>query len=280
MQSNSPQYPPAISFDSTQADLTIKYENSKIRSKAGEQLNWIIHSANPSFIQSPKKKAPTVISLNLLNYNLFMRPPPIHSRGNDFKDERLTDILTKIANYDIICFQELFSKANKRRKFMCQNASKIGFKYISYVKTPVMFKKKLFPIIDSGLVILSKYPIIDTDFCRYQHACGADKMADKGCLYSKFFLNPNLSALVFNTHPQAGYGDYDEAVQIIDKDPKRYKKIIKTYVVRWLQIAEMSLFIERKLMLARNDVKGMKFIVLVMGDFNIDGRGPEIGVEV
>ena len=42
--------------------------------------------------------------LKLLTYNLFIRPPPINSFGNDYKEERLNYFLKNyLPLYDIVC---------------------------------------------------------------------------------------------------------------------------------------------------------------------------------
>ena len=211
----------------------------------------------------------TKIGLRLLCYNLFMRPPPVNARGNDFKDERMVDIIPKLAAYDICCFQELFCKANKRRSKICKAAVGLNLKYSAYVKAPSNVLKFKFPIIDSGLVILSRFPIIDSDFRRFKAAWGWDRFADKGCLYAKVWITKEFIVHVFNTHPQAGYGDWLEAVDIKETDPERYGKIIKTYLVRMDQFCECRRFIEEKV--AKSDADpgngDLKSLVLIMGNF-------------
>jgi hypothetical protein len=211
---------------------------------------------------------PQKIGLKLLCYNLFMRPPPVSQRGNDYKDERMIEVIPKLQAYDICCFQELFSKANKRRHKICKAAVDFGLKYSTYVKPPSNTLKFKFPIIDSGLVILSRFPIIDSDFKRFQSAWGWDRFADKGCLYAKILITQRFIIHVFNTHPQAGYGDWPEAVKIKETDPVRYEKIITTYLVRMDQVCEMRRFIEEKV--AKADAEsgndGMKSLVVIMGN--------------
>jgi hypothetical protein len=214
---------------------------------------------------SPLK--PQKIGIRLLCYNLFLRPPPVSQRGNDYKDERMVDLIPVFKPYDICCFQELFSKANKRRHKICKAAVEYGLKYSTYVKPPSNTLKFKFPLIDSGLVVLSRFPIIDSDFRRYEAAWGWDRMADKGCLYAKILITQKFIIHVFNTHPQAGYGDWPEAVRIKETDPERYGKIITTYLVRMDQFCEMRKFIEEKVAKADCHVgnEGLKSLVIIMG---------------
>lgn len=77
--------------------VKIRTENQRVKSKSDKPV-----------LLKLKTNAPAInkCKLNLLCYNLFMRPPPATARGNDYKDERAADIVTKLAGYDILCFQE------------------------------------------------------------------------------------------------------------------------------------------------------------------------------
>ena len=54
-------------------------------------------------------KNPVRNSIRLLTYNFFCRPPPVNTNKDDYKDARLKDFLEQLPNFDIICFQELFT---------------------------------------------------------------------------------------------------------------------------------------------------------------------------
>jgi len=89
---------------------------------------------------------------------------------------------------------------------------------------------------------------------------------------------------VFNTHPQAGYSDYNEVEHIKETDPKQYNKSIKAYLVRMKQIFELREFVEEKITQMKTqkafidgvDNDNIKHAVIIMGDMNIDGRGPPL----
>lgn len=222
--------------------------------------------------------------LSLLCYNLFMRPPPVSQRGNDYKDDRAADFVKRMAGYDIQCFQEQFCKVNKRRSFVTKEAAKIGLKYAAVVKAPANLMKLKFPQIDSGVCILSRYPIIDADFRAFKNATGADKMAEKGVIYARVLISSNQLVHVFNTHPQAGYSDYNEVEHVKETDRKKYDKSIKAYLVRMKQIFELREFVHEKIIQMKTqkafidgvDNDHIKHAVIIMGDMNIDGRGPPL----
>jgi hypothetical protein len=53
--------------------------------------------------------------VRLLTYNMFMRPPPVKTNATDFKDARLDEFVKQFDNFDIICFQEVFTTLNTRK---------------------------------------------------------------------------------------------------------------------------------------------------------------------
>lgn len=65
-----------------------------------------------------------------------------------------------LANYDIIALQEIFALGNSRQRKMINMAARHGFYYHTRSCPPPLFSPKF---IDGGLLILSKYPIVETD---------------------------------------------------------------------------------------------------------------------
>ena len=58
---------------------------------------------------------------------------------------------------------------------------------------------------DSGLSIISKYPIEEYEFKAFSSGVYADKLASKGILYTKVRISEKDSLALFVTHAQAGY---------------------------------------------------------------------------
>ena len=156
-----------------------------------------------STITTPDATKKTTIKL--LSYNLFMRPPGINEKGkDDMKDSRQRIISEMvIPDYDIICFQELFTKFNTRRRRILHSAWETGIKYASKPPEPDFWSIHL---INSGLLNLSRYKIIKTEFRGFHNYAGVDSLALKGVLYSKINIQGEILHL-FNTHLQASYGD-------------------------------------------------------------------------
>lgn len=194
-------------------------------------------------------------SIRLLTYNFFCRPPPVNSNNGDYKDSRLNDFLEQLQNFDIICFQELFTTLNDRKHKMIREGAKVGLKFYSYPRNPSFFSKYL---TDSGLLILSRFPIIENEFYEYFINVSGDAPSNKGVLYAKIKIYDNFLFL-FNTHLQSTY--YDES----------QKKIDCTIQVRTSQTEELINFVYNKLLtIPIHEIN--KGCIIIAGDFNIDAH--------
>ena len=192
-------------------------------------------------------------NIRILSYNVFLRPPGISSyfrSEGDLKDERTREITNIIKDYDIVMFQELFNISlfgfnfiSNRLKIMIEIGKKMGFKYyVSPIETPYFN----ISLVNSGLLILSKYPIFESDSLNYDHGYGFDMMSKKGVLYAKIMIIIENSAIplhIFNTHAQSG-DLYEETV------------------VRWKQLQQLINFIYKKI--PENET------AIIGGDFNLD----------
>jgi hypothetical protein len=84
---------------------------------------------------------------------MFLRPPPVRNKQGDSKDARLEEFInTYLGDFDIICFQEIFSYLNNRRAKLVSAARKAGYKYHVYNDDPSYFNSS---VIDGGLLIVS-----------------------------------------------------------------------------------------------------------------------------
>ena len=194
--------------------------------------------------------------IRILTYNFFCRPPPIKTNESDYKDARIADFIEKIDNFDIICFQELFTTLNDRKHKMIREGSKRGLKYYTAPKVPSFFSKYL---VDSGLLIISRYPIVDNDFYEYYINISGDSPTEKGVLYAKIEIKKDVYLFLFNTHLQSTY--YEDTPENMDS----------TIQVRTKQTEELINFIYNKLLtIPKNEIKNGKIILL--GDFNIDAH--------
>lgn len=213
-------------------------------------------SKRTSSIVAAVYDSPTNV-LRFMSYNVFVRPIGIGL--DDFKDQRLNDILEDAGTFDVVCFQELFTMSGSRKtEFLRKLGGQYGLKY--QVSAPIPGLKGLFSwppkIIDGGLVIASRYKICETDYRVFSRAQfeSIDFIVAKGVLYARMSLldTPNVFVHVFTTHLQASNG--------LRVDFARTRKV---------QLEELAQFISKK---TRDDPSGS---IILAGDFNLNSRkGP------
>ncbi|HAZ13232.1 MAG: hypothetical protein A2X86_00620 [Bdellovibrionales bacterium GWA2_49_15] len=165
----------------------------------------------------------------LITYNVKGLPVPFR-----LKHKELPIIAKSIRSFaaDVICFQETFTKRAHVLKEMPE------YRYV--VEGP--FKKG--KIINSGLIIASKYPISHVETLVYKKCTGADCFASKGIVVATV-RHPTLGEIdVFNTHMNAG----------------------KNKKVKWSQWGQLIQFVKDHLKSGRQ--------AIFAGDFNTD-RGSE-----
>eukprot|EP00871_Galdieria_phlegrea_P004886 jgi/Galph1/5399/GphlegSOOS_G4019.1 len=187
----------------------------------------------------------------LLSYNIFIRPPGVNSNGNDYKDERLLRFLSHMAHYDIICLQELFTTGSDRWQALTNAAKVLGFAYEAHLG------RKLFSwlpkIVDGGVTILSRFPILSTDSLFFERASYStiDCIVGKGVLYAKIELPLSEPCYLhlFSTHLQAG------------DEPRKEMMDIKL-----AQLKQIRDFIYSKLNGKEREM------VILCGDLNVNGR--------
>jgi endonuclease/exonuclease/phosphatase family metal-dependent hydrolase len=189
-------------------------------------------------------------SIKILTLNLFLRPPGIHTNKSDYKDLRVLYFLKHFSKeYDIICLQEVFSTLNRRRRHIKQVGKSQGF---LYTHEGPNCKIILGELTDGGLLILSKFPILETDTIKYQKSKGPDSLSSKGAIYAKIEIDKKI-VHVFTTHLQASY------------NTDNYDQFIQYRAVRRHQLSQFKDFVDDKTLFRKE-------LVVIAGDFNIDGR--------
>lgn len=194
---------------------------------------------------------PAQVSLKFLQYNVFWRPVLIHMGRKEYVYRRAEYLLSRIVDYDIVCFEESFSFSTGIGIWFIKIARELGFKYALTLSPPPVLSHQ---VLDGGLMILSKYPILETDEVRYESYTGVDGFAAKGALYAKIAIDNTNHLHLFSTHLQASY-------------TYNYSENANDIVTRRRQIAQFYELINKH-------VDG-EYPALLLGDFNIDSKGPE-----
>mmetsp|Transcript_11484 Transcript_11484/g.14976 ORF Transcript_11484/g.14976 Transcript_11484/m.14976 type:complete len:326 (+) Transcript_11484:118-1095(+) len=189
--------------------------------------------------------------IKLLTLNCFLRPPFVSRPGGEDKDNRAKFISEKIIpKYSILTFQEVFGTfSSKRRRILLRDAEKLGFEGVYIKLGPRASFSRGLKFMDGGLLILTKFPIVETGTLYYKNGCSSDKLAAKGVLYAKLNIDEGKNLHVFTTHTQASY---------------HYKATEQDVRIRKKQLTELVNFIQEKIEKAPDDP------VVVTGDFNMD----------
>lgn len=181
--------------------------------------------------------------IKFLQYNTFWRPTLLHMKNEEYMRERSILLLERIGKYDFICLQEAFQFGSSIATNFVNEANKKGFKYVVSCQNPPLCNKQ---IIDSGVIVLSKLPILETDCIRYVRSCDWDSFSAKGAVYAKIQVGVNKWIHVFASHLQSLYGR-------VEKEP--FEIILD-------QFDQLSAFMADKV----HD----QFPVFLTGDLNID----------
>lgn len=179
----------------------------------------------------------------ICTYNVMLSvPEPIRFNGQYERATRIPGALKRLnkkVDTDIIIFVELMDEQyiNMIRNHMYAS----GWVYTSDVH---INKLKSVKLANSGIFIVSKYPIIYQFEHTFQSACdGYDCNAAKGALYCRILKNNNIINII-GTHLQAWNSD----------------KCVQT---RLLQAQELNKFVSN-LRIPRDEP------IIVAGDFNVD----------
>lgn len=76
--------------------------------------------------------------------------------------------------FDICCFQECFYGLTNYKGKLVKYGLEAGLIHMVTGKSPGFFSHSL---IDSGLMIFSRYPIVETDFCKFKNFLMIDMVA-------------------------------------------------------------------------------------------------------
>lgn len=140
------------------------------------------------------------LNLKLLTLNTAQLPWPIGIPHRRWRAQQLVDVIQNMEEKpDIICFQEMYT--------YCQRSFVINKLKDQY---PYQFKDTRMGAfifgVNSGLLVLSKFPILDKLLFQYTIKLGAENLARKGVMLLKLQLAPDKTIFVGTTHQQGGDG--------------------------------------------------------------------------
>eukprot|EP01113_Clastostelium_recurvatum_P002747 TRINITY_DN11167_c0_g1_i1.p1 TRINITY_DN11167_c0_g1~~TRINITY_DN11167_c0_g1_i1.p1 ORF type:complete len:431 (-),score=87.81 TRINITY_DN11167_c0_g1_i1:43-1335(-) len=214
---------------------------------------------------SSSSSSSSTTPVKVLTYNMFLRPPIVRNNESDFKEVRLDAFIDMLKDkeYDVLILQEIFCRITDRQHRLIEAAKTHGYLYHTVATEAAWtWHETLFPItgcatrpklVDAGLLILSRYPIVAADAHMFTHGNQIDAWAAKQVIHAKIRLSHNNFCHVFNTHLQSNYSDNTPVQNALNN------------LARQLQILEMAAFIERV-------TKGSRDPILIGGDLNINAK--------
>lgn len=158
--------------------------------------------------------------ISVLTYNIKKLPNILNNLNYDNWD------------YDIICLQECFSNLFLLKEIFLNKTKKYNF---------ISPSSDIKYLIDSGLVILSKFPIKYIGFETFKKKCSVDSLAEKG-----FLIVIIKDMIVINTHLQCCYENNDNEQKNI----------------QYLQLQQIKEYI------IENNLTNIN--ILLVGDFNMN----------
>ena len=197
---------------------------------------------------TPKAKIDPLVNkskIKILQYNVFWRPNIVHLNHKEYSTERSKELLKVIDEYDILCLDEAFAYIGSPLTDFIKAARAKGFVYLARSEPCEIFSLY---VIDSGVLILSKLPILSSDSIVYTLGCGSDMFMRKGAVYAKIQTSPNSHINLFATNLQSNYvgGELD------------------TRTVRNQQLRELLAFIRRTSI--------DSYPILIAGNLNINAN--------
>eukprot|EP00505_MAST-04D_sp_SCG-Rhode-Island_P001039 Stramenopile-MAST_4_protein_1039 len=193
---------------------------------------------------------------------------------HDFKKERLLAFAEDyFVDYDVVAVQELFEAwpkccSSRYPQLLIHLAKEKGFEYHAKpdgVHCPSVAQQ-------SGLLILSRYPIIESKHLVFGDQYFGDKYAvNRGAMYAKIELPSTLASHL--GLPSTGPAPFHFFTCHISPQMKSLGRGCPQFVIKWgdstriKQFLQFSAFIKR---LWKN-----KGVCVVAGDFNADIRFPE-----
>ena len=138
------------------------------------------------------------MNLRILTFNTFLRPYLINTNGNDYKQKRLHDIVNAVKDFDIIAIQEAFDTfTHRQHEFICAMHSE-GFTHVASSDKPGLCESKL---IDGGIVVFSKWPIVASKFYDFGTIGQSDGLSKKGVLYCRIVVQSGNHVIITSQGP-------------------------------------------------------------------------------
>lgn len=147
--------------------------------------------------------------VSFLHFDLYLRPYFLHPFINEYNNERINDFIEQIGDFDIVSINEAHCSHITDINSFVVRMKKNGYEHV--VGLPYVNYSDL-ELIDGGVLLFSKLPILDNDYVKWQLSCGQDMFLAKGAVYAMVQISPtkhlhvvsaNLQSLTENSVPES-----------------------------------------------------------------------------
>lgn len=179
---------------------------------------WKISVTYNTYIYSPAIHQELLTikpTLNILSYNIRGLPYLI-------KTDYIDSFCKLFEQYDIILVQESFQNI-----FGFRSKLKDYFKNKYWIAESGITNLLNLYLMENGLMIISKYPIIKSKFTPWIIDTLPDSLAQKGILNAQIQINDNLILSIYTLHMQASFTIYNENSNIRDIQLKQLLSILQ-----------------------------------------------------
>ena len=187
--------------------------------------------------------------IKVLHFDVHWIPNFMRLFKTEFASERAKLLLAKVDKYDVVCLNEAFSYVGSPVAGFIKEMKNRGFVYIARLPAARIFSMEL---VDGGVVILSKLPILNHEFVTFDLNVGIDMVIGKGAVYARIQTGPGTHFHMFAINLQVHYRDSEQ----------------ECTAVKFAQLREMM----AKLRLKACDGQP----IVIAGNLNMNGRADAV----
>ena len=203
-------------------------------------------------VQKNKKR------FKILTYNILHFPRSTPFDKDYFRKPRLRRIAHEVRDFDVLCLQEMYRLLSENLDLFLEELQKNGFKYFNTVPLNPPLEGFLG---DGGIMIVSKNPIIYSEYFHWDKAIFQDGNVQKGGLYCQIELSPGNILHVVDIHIQAIYF-FHSLEQNVDCMFMRHRQL--------MQLKEWIFGLFEKFGIVDGDM------FLLCGDFNCEAEKDDL----
>ncbi len=130
--------------------------------------------------------------ITIMSWNIFMVPPVIFKSCQEERAYLIADYI-KTQQADIVVLEETFMKSTRK---ILQDSLQSVYPYLSKITKRGVIKS------NSGIWILSKYPLQNQHFSKYKKRSGSDVFSKKGAVFTEVVIE-NKRVQIIATHTQS-----------------------------------------------------------------------------